>query len=87
MAHISDIRSKSADELKETALSLKKELFNLRFQAASGEAVKISRFSEARKDLARIQTVMNDPQQKASAKQAVKKPAAKKAAPKKKAAE
>ena len=64
---ISDIRSKSADELKEAALSLKKELFNLRFQAASGEAVKISRFREARRDIARIQTVMNDPQQKASA--------------------
>lgn len=66
MTRIADIRGKTADELKEMAVTLRKELFNLRFQAASGEAVKISRFSAARKEIARIKTVMNDPQQKAA---------------------
>lgn len=85
MAHISDIRTKTADELKELAVSLRKELFNLRFQAASGEEVKISRFKESRRDLARIKTVMNDPQQKTVG--AAKETKAKKASAKKKASE
>lgn len=64
MTNIADIRGKTADELREMAVTLRKELFNLRFQAASGEAVKISRFNEARKDIARVKTMLNDPQQK-----------------------
>ncbi len=64
MAHISDIRGKTPDELMEMVVSLRKELFNLRFQAASGEAVPVARFRAARADIARIKTVVNDPQQK-----------------------
>ncbi len=64
MTQIADIRGKTADELKEMAVTLRKELFNLRFQSASGETVKVSRFSAVRKEIARIKTVMNDPQQK-----------------------
>lgn len=91
MTHITDIRSKTSDELKEMALSLKKELFNLRFRAASGEEVPVARFRAARRDVARIQTVINDPQQQLSAagKKSEKKatePKAKKAPAKKKAA-
>lgn len=81
MSKIAELRSKSQDELKEMAVTLRKELFNLRFQAASGEAVPIARFSAARKDIARIQTMLNDPQQKAVGTAApAKRPAAKKAA-------
>lgn len=91
MTQIADIRGKSADELKDMAALIKKELFNLRFQAASGEAVQIARFRSARKDIARIKTVMNDPQQKnaGAAKPAKKEkaPAAKKPAAKKKTKE
>lgn len=88
MTGIADYRGKTADELKDAVITLKKELFNLRFQAASGEAVPVARFRAARKDIARIKTVMNDKQQgKQQTAKAAAKPAAKKAAPKKKAAE
>lgn len=82
MTHIADIRGKTPDELKEMSLALKKELFNLRFQAASGEAVPVARFRVARKDVARIQTMLNDPQQKtAGSAKPAKKEAKAKAAP------
>jgi large subunit ribosomal protein L29 len=53
-----DFRAKTADELKDELLGLKKEQFNLRFQAASGQIENTSRFREVRRDIARIKTVM-----------------------------
>jgi large subunit ribosomal protein L29 len=64
MTQIADIRGKTTDELNEMAVTLRKELFNLRFQIASGETVSTSRFKAVRQDIARIKTVVNDPQQK-----------------------
>lgn len=83
MTNIAELRGKSPDELKDMAMTLKKELFNLRFQLASGEAVKQSRFKEARRDIARIKTMLGDPQQAnaGSAPKAAKPAKAKKAAP------
>jgi large subunit ribosomal protein L29 len=58
MSKIADIRALSSDQLSDQLLSLKKEQFNLRFQAATGQLEKTHRVDEVRKDIARIKTVM-----------------------------
>ena len=55
---IQDVRSLTADQLAEQLLKLKKEQFNLRFQAATGQVEKTHRVGEVRKDIARIKTVL-----------------------------
>ena len=57
MTKIADLRAKTPDQLQEDLLSLKKEQFNLRFQAATGQAEKTHRIGEVRKDIARIKTL------------------------------
>ena len=54
-----DVRAKSADELRTELVALKKEAFNLRFQAASGQLENTARVRQVRRDIARIQTVLN----------------------------
>ncbi len=58
--NIQDIRGMNADQLKDQLLSLKKEQFNLRFQAATGQMEKSHRVNEVRKDIARIKTVLRN---------------------------
>ena len=55
---IDQIRGMTPDQLAETLLNLKKEQFNLRFQAATGQVEKTHRVNEIRKDIARIKTVL-----------------------------
>ncbi|HWT52943.1 MAG TPA: 50S ribosomal protein L29 [Caulobacter sp.] len=55
---IADIRGMTPDQLADTLVSLKKEQFNLRFQAATGQVEKTHRVNEIRKDIARIKTVL-----------------------------
>ncbi len=55
-----DLRAKTADELSETLLSLKKEHFNLRFQRSSGQLEDTSQFRRLRRDIARIKTIISD---------------------------
>ncbi len=62
MTNISEYRGKSPDELKEKALELKKELFNLRFQTATGELTNTGRYRVVRRDIARIKTLLNEPE-------------------------
>ena len=50
------LKGKSSEELQGAVADLKKELFNLRFQQASGELTNMSRFREARREIARILT-------------------------------
>jgi large subunit ribosomal protein L29 len=57
MAKIAELRSLTADQLQEQLVSLKKEQFNLRFQAATGQADKTHRVDEVRKSIARILTL------------------------------
>jgi large subunit ribosomal protein L29 len=59
---IDDIRGLTPDQLAETLLNLKKEQFNLRFQAATGQVEKTHRVNEVRKDIARIKTVLRTKQ-------------------------
>jgi large subunit ribosomal protein L29 len=57
---IDEVRRLSTDELSDQLLSLKKEQFNLRFQAATGQLEKSHRVQEVRRDIARIKTVLRD---------------------------
>ncbi len=53
-----DLRAKTSDELKTELGDLKKEQFNLRFQAASGQLENTARVREVRRDIARIRTIL-----------------------------
>ena len=55
---IDDVRGQTPDQLTDNLLNLKKEQFNLRFQAATGQMEKTHRVDQIRKDIARIKTVM-----------------------------
>ena len=55
---IDEIRGMTPDQLSDALLNLKKEQFNLRFQAATGQIEKTHRSNEIRKDIARIKTVL-----------------------------
>jgi large subunit ribosomal protein L29 len=53
-------RDFSEDELRQKMAELSEEIFNLRFQLSMGVAKNPSRLSQARKDLARAQTVLRE---------------------------
>ena len=57
-----DVRAKSDDELKEQLLDLRKEAFNLRFQASSGQLENTARVRQVRREIARIKTVLTERQ-------------------------
>ena len=52
------LRAKTPDELKAQLIDLKKEQFNLRFQAAGGQLENPSRAKIVRREIARIKTVL-----------------------------
>ena len=54
-----DAHAMTPDQLKDELLKLKKEQFNLRFQRASGQLENTARFRAVRRDIARVQTVLN----------------------------
>jgi large subunit ribosomal protein L29 len=60
-----DLRTKSLDELGDSLLSLRKELLNLRFQRASGQLEGTARVRQARRDIARIKTILSAKKQAA----------------------
>jgi large subunit ribosomal protein L29 len=53
-------RDFSEDELQQKARELTEEIFNLRFQLSMGVAKNPSRLSQAKKDLARANTVLRE---------------------------
>jgi large subunit ribosomal protein L29 len=55
-----DMRGKSAVELKEELLKLRREQFNLRMQRATGQMARPDQFGKARKDIARVKTVLGE---------------------------
>ncbi|MCF6215967.1 MAG: 50S ribosomal protein L29 [Emcibacter sp.] len=55
----SEIKGKSADELKGLLLDLKKEQFNLRFQRATAQLENTARVRVVRRDIARVRTQLN----------------------------
>ena len=60
MTKASDLRTKTDDQLTEELSNLKREAFNLRFQAATQQLEKSSRVQEVRRDIARIKTLQNE---------------------------
>ena len=56
MAKTEDLTKKTDDQLAEQLGELKREAFNLRFQAATGQLEKASRVREVRRTIARIKT-------------------------------
>ena len=60
-----DVRAKTDDELKSELGQLAKEVFNLRFQKASGQMENTARMRHARRDVARIKTVLSERARKA----------------------
>ena len=54
---VADLRGKTEDQLVEAITELKREAFNLRFQAATSQMEKPSRVREVRRDIARIKTL------------------------------
>ena len=57
MTKAADLRPRTSDELTQQLETLGKEIFNLRFQRASGQLENTARVREARRDIARIKTV------------------------------
>ena len=55
-----EIRQLSSKELNDKLLELKAELFNLRFQKATGQLDNPLRIKAVRKDIARIKTILRE---------------------------
>lgn len=55
-----EVKEMTADELKLKLTSLKEELFNLRFQLATGQLDNPMRVKDVRKNIARVKTVMRE---------------------------
>jgi large subunit ribosomal protein L29 len=64
MAKAEDLRVKTDDQLTADLSELKREAFNLRFQAATNQLERPARIKEVRRDIARIKTLQT---QRASA--------------------
>jgi large subunit ribosomal protein L29 len=56
----SELRDKTPDQLRDELTKLKKEQFNLRFQAATSQLENPARMRLARRDAARIKTILNE---------------------------
>ena len=66
-AKASDIRTRTGDELGDELETLGKELFNLRFQRASGQLENTARVRQARRQIARIKTILGERSRQAAA--------------------
>jgi large subunit ribosomal protein L29 len=56
----SEIRDMTPDEMHSKVSDLKEELFNLRFQHEIGQLENPQRMKQIKKDIARIETVINE---------------------------
>ena len=65
-ARASDLRTRSDDELSEQVDNLGKEIFNLRFQRASGQLENTTRVRQVRREIARIKTILGERRRQAS---------------------
>jgi len=53
-----ELRKKSAEELEQELLELRREQFNLRMQRATGQLNRPHEYGRVKKDIARVKTVM-----------------------------
>jgi large subunit ribosomal protein L29 len=56
----SELRDKTPDQLREELTRLKKQQFNLRFQAATSQLENPAQMRLARRDAARVKTILNE---------------------------
>ncbi len=56
----SDLRAKSDDQLTSDLGDLKREAFNLRFQAATNQLERPARIKEVRRGIARVKTLQGE---------------------------
>lgn len=56
----SELREKTPDQLRDELTSLKKEAFNLRFQQATNQLENTARMRVVRRDIARVNTILNE---------------------------
>jgi large subunit ribosomal protein L29 len=61
-----DLRARTEDELGEEIETLGKEIFNLRFQRASGQLENTARVRQVRRGIARIKTILGERRRQAS---------------------
>ena len=57
---VKELRGLSQEELAKKENELKKELFDLRFQAAVGQLDQTARLNEVKKQIARVKTVQSE---------------------------
>jgi len=67
-----ELRDKTPDQLRDDLVNLKKEQFNLRFQAATSQLENPARMKTVRRDVARVLTVLNEKAAAASSDAAAK---------------
>ena len=67
-AKTEDLRTKSDDQLDAQLTELKREQFNLRFQAATNQLERPARIKEVRREIARIKTLQGQRTRTAEAK-------------------
>jgi large subunit ribosomal protein L29 len=60
MKKLSELRALTVEELKQEETNLRKELFNLRFQKATGEIENPLRIRWVKKDIARVLTIISE---------------------------
>ncbi len=65
---VNEIRNLTAAEMDEKVAGLKEELFNLRFQLATGQLENPGRIHEVKKTIARIKTIQREEELKAARK-------------------
>ena len=56
----SEIKELSVEELEDKILHLSEELFNLRFQHATGQLENPMRLRETKRDIAKVKTVLRE---------------------------
>lgn len=59
-----ELRNFSDEELKEKLKELRQELFNLRFQLATGQLKNVRRIKLVKKDIARVLTILKENERK-----------------------
>ena len=55
-----ELRDKTPDQLREELANLKKQSFNLRFQQATGQLENPAQIRAARRDAARVKTILQE---------------------------
>jgi len=59
---VSEVRDKSAKELRDLLIELRKRQFDLRMQLGTGQLTEPHQLREVRRDIARVKTVLNSSQ-------------------------